>query len=61
MFHVTKKEFRHALMALAGGAGVFMAEAVTITSNPWVDAGLYAGMATLAGLGVGIARRTPAP
>lgn len=59
MFGFTKKEIRHALMALGAGAGVFLAEAARITPDPWIDAGCYSGLAVLTAMGVGIARRSP--
>lgn len=58
MIGLNGKQISHAAMALGAGAGVFMAEAVTITSNPWIDAGCYAGIAVLTALGVSVAKRS---
>jgi hypothetical protein len=57
MFGYTRTQISHAVMALGTGLGVFLGEAATISGNPWTDAGCYAGIATLAALGVGVARR----
>lgn len=57
MFGLNSKQISHAAMAAGTGVAVFMAEAVSITSNPWVHAGCYAGIATLAALGVSVAKR----
>jgi hypothetical protein len=57
MFGLTRTQIAHAIMALGTGLGVFLGEAATISANPWTDAGCYAGIATLAALGVGVAKR----
>ena len=58
MLGLTRTQIVHGLMALGAGAGVFMAEASNVTTNPWIDAACYAGLAVLAGLGVGVAKRS---
>jgi hypothetical protein len=58
MLGFTRKELIHGAMALGTGAGVFLAYTSEIVSNAYVQAGCFAGIATLTALGVGIARRS---
>jgi hypothetical protein len=55
---LTRKEKAHALMALGAGLVVLLADLATITSNPYAQAGCYAGATALGALGVGVAKRT---
>jgi hypothetical protein len=56
----TRAEKVHAAMAVGAGVGVYAAKAAEATQNVWVQAGCYAILATLAALGVGVAKRTTA-
>lgn len=58
MFGLTRKQIVHTAMAVGTGVGVFLGEAAAISGNPWVHAACYAGLGTLAALGVGIAKRS---